>query len=214
MNPPDEFRKHAAECMRMAASTRDAKEKASWTGLAQRWTACAAVSRPAMRSRGNRRARRLRTARIPPLPPDFSRPDARRSVRCRRNCGVRVQRIRPGPRKRRHSPPPPRRQARRASASCPGAPPRARPSASPCPYGGSRKAMLNGSSGCTGPSRVASRRKMRVLLPPSPSDRHSGVPAHAPARHHQQIEQTRRRARPLHSRALRCRRRDQARARR
>ena len=44
MNPPDEFRKHAAECMRMAASTRDAKEKASWTGLAQRWTACAALS--------------------------------------------------------------------------------------------------------------------------------------------------------------------------
>jgi hypothetical protein len=44
VNPPDEFRKHAAECMRMAASTRNAKEKAAWTGLAQRWTACAAVS--------------------------------------------------------------------------------------------------------------------------------------------------------------------------
>ena len=44
MNPPDEFRKHAAECMRMAAATRDAKEKAAWTGLAQRWTACATVS--------------------------------------------------------------------------------------------------------------------------------------------------------------------------
>ncbi len=44
MNPPDEFRKHAAECMRMAASTRDAKEKASWTGLARRWTACAELS--------------------------------------------------------------------------------------------------------------------------------------------------------------------------
>jgi hypothetical protein len=44
VNPPDEFRKHAAECMRMAASTRDAKEKAAWTGLAQRWTACATVS--------------------------------------------------------------------------------------------------------------------------------------------------------------------------
>jgi hypothetical protein len=44
VNPPDEFRKHAAECMRMAAATRDAKEKAAWTGLAQRWTACATVS--------------------------------------------------------------------------------------------------------------------------------------------------------------------------
>jgi hypothetical protein len=43
VNPPDEFRKHAAECMRMATSTRDAKEKAAWTGLAQRWTACAEV---------------------------------------------------------------------------------------------------------------------------------------------------------------------------
>ena len=44
VNPPDEFRKHAVECMRMAASTRNAKEKAAWTGLAQRWTACAEVS--------------------------------------------------------------------------------------------------------------------------------------------------------------------------
>jgi hypothetical protein len=44
VNPPDEFRKHAAECKRMAASTRDAKEKAAWTGLAQRWTACAEAS--------------------------------------------------------------------------------------------------------------------------------------------------------------------------
>ena len=44
MNPPDEFRKHAAECMRVAASTRDAKEKAAWTGLARRWTACAELS--------------------------------------------------------------------------------------------------------------------------------------------------------------------------
>lgn len=44
MNPPDEFRKHAAECKRMAAATRDAKEKAAWTGLAQRWTECATVS--------------------------------------------------------------------------------------------------------------------------------------------------------------------------
>jgi hypothetical protein len=44
VNPPDEFRKHAAECMRMAAATRNAKEKAAWTGLAQRWTACATVS--------------------------------------------------------------------------------------------------------------------------------------------------------------------------
>ena len=44
VNPPDEFRKHAAECMRMAAATRDAKEKAAWTGLAQRWTTCASVS--------------------------------------------------------------------------------------------------------------------------------------------------------------------------
>jgi hypothetical protein len=44
VNPPDEFRKHAAECLRMAASTRNAKEKAVWTGLAQRWTACAELS--------------------------------------------------------------------------------------------------------------------------------------------------------------------------
>ena len=44
MNPPDEFRKHAAECMRMAASTRDAKEKAAWAGLARRWSACAELS--------------------------------------------------------------------------------------------------------------------------------------------------------------------------
>jgi hypothetical protein len=30
--------------MRVAASTRDAKEKAAWTGLARRWTACAELS--------------------------------------------------------------------------------------------------------------------------------------------------------------------------
>jgi hypothetical protein len=41
VNPPDEFRKHAAECQRMAASVRDTKEKAAWAGLAHRWIACA-----------------------------------------------------------------------------------------------------------------------------------------------------------------------------
>src|SRR6202521_2593681 len=40
MNPSEEFRRHAAECGRMASSRRGS-EKATWSEMAARWIACA-----------------------------------------------------------------------------------------------------------------------------------------------------------------------------
>ena len=33
MNPPDEFRKHAADCMQMAKLSRDTESKAMWNRM-------------------------------------------------------------------------------------------------------------------------------------------------------------------------------------
>src|SRR5450755_633095 len=40
VNPSEEFRRHAAECGRMASSRRG-NEKATWSQMAARWLACA-----------------------------------------------------------------------------------------------------------------------------------------------------------------------------
>ena len=58
VNPTDEFRRHAADCERMAKFTRDPQSKETWNRMAQRWTECAerfqhdreAVHRPASRT--------------------------------------------------------------------------------------------------------------------------------------------------------------------
>lgn len=61
----EEFRKHADECRRMAAHTRDPESKAIWEGLAERWDRCAALqnnrdryARPAAHGEKIRRERR------------------------------------------------------------------------------------------------------------------------------------------------------------
>jgi hypothetical protein len=41
MHPPDEFRKHAADCMEMAKFSRDPEDKAMWKRMAERWLRCA-----------------------------------------------------------------------------------------------------------------------------------------------------------------------------
>jgi hypothetical protein len=40
-DPPDEFRKHAADCMQMAKLSRDPESKAMWNRMAERWRHCA-----------------------------------------------------------------------------------------------------------------------------------------------------------------------------
>ena len=41
MNPPEEFLKHAADCEKMARSTRDPRSSATWHRMAERWRQCA-----------------------------------------------------------------------------------------------------------------------------------------------------------------------------
>jgi hypothetical protein len=41
MDPAAEFRRHADECRRMALSTANPEDRASWNQLAARWLACA-----------------------------------------------------------------------------------------------------------------------------------------------------------------------------
>jgi hypothetical protein len=41
MDPAAEFRRHADECRRMALSTANLEDRASWNQLAARWLACA-----------------------------------------------------------------------------------------------------------------------------------------------------------------------------
>jgi hypothetical protein len=41
LNPTEEFLKHAAECELMAKFTRDPKNKATWSRMAERWHRCA-----------------------------------------------------------------------------------------------------------------------------------------------------------------------------
>ena len=44
MIAPEEFRKHAAECRRMADFTRDKANKERWTRLADRWILAAELA--------------------------------------------------------------------------------------------------------------------------------------------------------------------------
>ena len=39
--PPEEFLKHAADCEKMARSTRDPRSRATWNRMAERWRQCA-----------------------------------------------------------------------------------------------------------------------------------------------------------------------------
>jgi hypothetical protein len=41
MHPPDEFLKHAADCMQMAKLSRDPESKTMWNRMAERWHQCA-----------------------------------------------------------------------------------------------------------------------------------------------------------------------------
>jgi hypothetical protein len=41
LNPPEEFLKHAADCEKMARSTRDPRSSATWHRMAERWRQCA-----------------------------------------------------------------------------------------------------------------------------------------------------------------------------
>ena len=44
MNPPEEFRKQADECRRMARVTRDQSDRAMWKRMADRWLVCARLA--------------------------------------------------------------------------------------------------------------------------------------------------------------------------
>ena len=44
MNPPEEFRKQADECRRMARLTRDHSDRAMWKRMADRWLVCARLA--------------------------------------------------------------------------------------------------------------------------------------------------------------------------
>jgi hypothetical protein len=45
MDPVQDFLNHANECQQMARSKRDAKAKATWKRLAERWLRCADIAR-------------------------------------------------------------------------------------------------------------------------------------------------------------------------
>jgi len=44
MTPSAEFRRHAAECNRMARAAADRDSKATWKNLAARWLTCATLA--------------------------------------------------------------------------------------------------------------------------------------------------------------------------
>lgn len=54
MTPSTEFRRHAAECARMARQAADQASKTTWRSLAQRWLVCADLA--------DRELRAIRTA--------------------------------------------------------------------------------------------------------------------------------------------------------
>jgi len=58
MDPAAEFRRHADECRRMARSTTNLQDRATWNQLAERWLACASQYEnraKAAQAAGNRR---------------------------------------------------------------------------------------------------------------------------------------------------------------
>jgi len=63
MDPAAEFRRHAEECRRMARSTADLEDRASWNQLAERWLACASQFEDRMKAaQASLTARRSRQA--------------------------------------------------------------------------------------------------------------------------------------------------------
>jgi hypothetical protein len=44
MDTPAEFRKHAADCQKMAKVSSDSETKAAWKGMAERWILCAKLA--------------------------------------------------------------------------------------------------------------------------------------------------------------------------
>jgi len=44
MDTPAEFRKHAADCEKMAKVSNDRETKAAWKRMAERWLACAKLA--------------------------------------------------------------------------------------------------------------------------------------------------------------------------
>jgi hypothetical protein len=46
MDPVEEFRRHAAECQRMARQTVNAENSATWNRMAERWLRCAERVQP------------------------------------------------------------------------------------------------------------------------------------------------------------------------
>jgi len=55
----DHFRRHAAECKRMAKSAHDMIDKATWDQMAARWLACAEYYSRRPSQKGGSRAPRL-----------------------------------------------------------------------------------------------------------------------------------------------------------
>jgi hypothetical protein len=51
--PAKEFRKHAADCRRMARENADATARASWSRLAKRWELCADLAEQEAASAGH-----------------------------------------------------------------------------------------------------------------------------------------------------------------
>ncbi len=44
MDTPAEFRKHAADCEKMAKASKDPEPKAAWKRMAERWLLCAKLA--------------------------------------------------------------------------------------------------------------------------------------------------------------------------
>ncbi len=44
MDTPAEFRKHAADCEKMAKASKDRETKAVWKRMAERWVVCAKLA--------------------------------------------------------------------------------------------------------------------------------------------------------------------------
>jgi len=60
MTPSAEFRRHAAECSRMARTTIDRTSRNTWKNLAERWIAAAALAEQAETSVAKQKPSRRR----------------------------------------------------------------------------------------------------------------------------------------------------------
>ena len=79
MDTPAEFRKHAADCERMAKASRDLETKATWKRMAERWRLCAKLAE----DEGEFQRRRLEENRSKPHrnPHAWATADVRRQIR-------------------------------------------------------------------------------------------------------------------------------------